>query len=81
MLKAHSIMRNMKNSRSVVPKINIQDAIKQRFESSKYEYIIAKDRNNLLVDTNIGPGQEFILDAQNTPRISSWAKSLIGGSK
>tara|TARA_Y100000994_G_scaffold237997_1_gene230130 strand:- start:118 stop:894 length:777 start_codon:yes stop_codon:yes gene_type:complete len=40
-----------------------------------------KDRKNLLVDTNIGPGQEFILDAQNTPRISMWAKSLIGGFK
>ena len=36
-----------------------------------------KDKNNLLVDTNIGPGQEFILDAKNSPRISFWAKSLI----
>ena len=36
-----------------------------------------KDKNNILVDTNIGPGQEFILDAKNSPRISFWAKSLI----
>ena len=36
-----------------------------------------KDKKNLLVDTNIGPGQEFILDAQKAPEISAWAKSLI----
>ena len=36
-----------------------------------------KDKKNLLVDTNIGPGQEFILDAQKAPEISAWAESLI----
>ena len=36
-----------------------------------------KDNKKLLVDTNIGPGQEFIFDAQEAPDISSWAKSLI----
>ena len=36
-----------------------------------------KDSKKLLVDTNIGPGQEFIFDAQEAPDISSWAKSLI----
>ena len=35
-----------------------------------------KDNKNLLVDTNIGPGQEFIFDAQEVPDISLWAKSL-----
>ena len=43
----NAIMRNMKNSRSVVPKINIQDAIKQIFDSSKEEYIVSKKRDNL----------------------------------
>jgi hypothetical protein len=36
-----------------------------------------KDNKKLLVDTNIGPGQEFIFDAQEVPDISLWAKSLI----
>ena len=44
-----TIIKHMKKNRAVIPKINIQDAIKQRFESSKYEYIIAKDRNNLFL--------------------------------
>ena len=45
----NSIIRNMKNSRSVVPKINIQDAIKQIIDSSKEEYIVSKKRNNLFL--------------------------------
>ena len=44
-----SIMKNMKNSRSVVPKINIQDAIKQIIDSSKAEYIVSKKRDNLFL--------------------------------
>ena len=39
----------MKNSRSVVPKINIQDAIKQIIDSSKEEYIVRKKRDNLFL--------------------------------
>ena len=35
-----------------------------------------KDNRKLLVDTNIGPGQEFIFDAQEVPSVSLWAKSL-----
>ena len=35
-----------------------------------------KDNRKLLVDTNIGPGQEFIFDAQEVSDISLWAKSL-----
>jgi len=45
----NSIMKNMKNSRSVVPKINIQDAIKQIIDSSKAEYIVSKKRDNLFL--------------------------------
>ena len=45
----NSIMTNMKNSRSVVPKIKIQDAIKQIIDSSKEEYIVSKKRDNLFL--------------------------------
>jgi len=45
----NSIIRNMKNFRSVVPKINIQDAIKQIIDSSKEEYIVSKKRDNLFL--------------------------------
>ena len=44
-----SILRNTRNSKAVVPKIKIQDAIKQRVESSKEEYIIGKKRDNLFL--------------------------------
>ena len=41
--------RNIRNSKAVVPIIKIQDAIKQRIESSKEEYIIGKKRDNLFL--------------------------------
>jgi len=44
-----SIIRNMKNARAVVPKINVQDAIKQIIDSSKAEYIVGKKRDNLFL--------------------------------
>ena len=44
-----SIIRNMKNSRAVVPKISIQDAVKQKIESSLNEYILGKNRGNLFL--------------------------------
>ena len=44
-----SIINNMKNARAVVPKIKIQDAIKQIIDSSKDEYILGKKRNNLFL--------------------------------
>ena len=44
-----NIIRNMKNARAVIPKIDIQDAVKQKIESSKYEYVIGKNRNNLFL--------------------------------
>ena len=44
-----SILKNMKNSRAVVPKIKIQDAVKQVIDSSKEEYILGKKRDNLFL--------------------------------
>ena len=44
-----SIIKNMKNARAVVPKIRIQDAVKQKFDSGKNEYIIGKNRDNLFL--------------------------------
>ena len=45
----NSIMKNMQNSRAVVPKIMIQDAVKQIIDSSKNEYILGKRRDNLFL--------------------------------
>ena len=42
--------RSMKFGDYYKPKINIQDAIKQRVESSKEEYIIGKKRDNFLFE-------------------------------
>ena len=44
-----SIIRNMKKAKAVVPKIDIQDAVKQKINSSLNEYILAKDRKNLFL--------------------------------
>ncbi len=44
-----SIIKNMKNSRAVVPKIKIEDAVKQIIVSSKDEYILGKKRDNLFL--------------------------------
>tara|TARA_B100000902_G_scaffold186144_1_gene178498 strand:- start:348 stop:1493 length:1146 start_codon:yes stop_codon:yes gene_type:complete len=43
------IIKNMNNTRAVVPQIRIQDAIKQIIESSKEEYIVGKKRDNLFL--------------------------------
>ena len=45
----NSIISNMRNARAVVPKIKIQDAIKQIIDSSKDEYILGKKRDNLFL--------------------------------
>ena len=45
----NSILENMKNVRAVVPKIDIQDAIKQKIDSSLSEYILGKNRNNFFL--------------------------------
>ena len=44
-----SILKNMKNARAVIPKISVQDAIKQIIDSSKEEYIVGKRRDNLFL--------------------------------
>jgi 2-C-methyl-D-erythritol 4-phosphate cytidylyltransferase/2-C-methyl-D-erythritol 2,4-cyclodiphosphate synthase len=44
-----SIIKNMKNARATVPKIKVQDAIKQIIESSKDEYIVGKRRDNFFL--------------------------------
>ncbi len=45
----NSIIKNMKNARAVVPKIKIQDAVKQKIDSSLNEYILGKNRENLFL--------------------------------
>ena len=44
-----SILFNMRNARAVVPKLKVQDAIKQIIDSSKEEYIVGKRRDNLFL--------------------------------
>ncbi|MDC0437687.1 2-C-methyl-D-erythritol 2,4-cyclodiphosphate synthase [Pelagibacteraceae bacterium] len=44
-----SIIKNMKNFHAVVPKIKIQDAVKQIIESSNEEYILGMKRDNLFL--------------------------------
>ncbi len=44
-----SIIKNMKNAKAVVPRIKIQDAVKQIIESSKNQYILGKRRDNLFL--------------------------------
>ncbi len=44
-----SILRNMRNARAVVPKIKVQDAIKQIIDSSKEEYIVGKKRDSFFL--------------------------------
>jgi len=44
-----SIIKNMRNAKAIVPKINISDAVKQRINSSQNEYIIGKNRDNLFL--------------------------------
>ena len=39
----------MKNAKAVVPKINIDDAVKQKIDSSLSEYILDKNRENLFL--------------------------------
>ncbi len=45
----NSILKNMKSARAVIPRIKVQDAIKQIIDSSKEEYIIGKKRDNLFL--------------------------------
>ena len=45
----NKIVFKMKNFKAVVPKININDAVKQKIDSSLSEYILGKNRDNLFL--------------------------------
>ena len=45
----NTIVSKMKNFKAVVPKININDAVKQKIDSSLSEYILGKNRDNLFL--------------------------------
>ena len=45
----NSIIKNMKNARAVVPKIKVQDAVKQVIDSSNAEYILGRNRDKLFL--------------------------------
>ena len=49
----NSIISGMKNSKAVIPKIKIQDAIKQIIDSSKEEYIVGKKRDNFPIESEL----------------------------
>ena len=53
-----NIIKNMKNSKAVIPTIKIQDAVKQKFDSGRYEYVVGKKRDNLFLTQT---PQAFIL--------------------
>ncbi|MAV05797.1 MAG: 2-C-methyl-D-erythritol 2,4-cyclodiphosphate synthase [Candidatus Pelagibacter sp.] len=44
-----TIIKNMKKFKAVVPTVKIHDAIKQKYDSGKFEYIIGKNRNDLFL--------------------------------
>ena len=44
-----SILTKMKNARAVVPRVLLQDAVKQIMDSSNEEYIVGKKRENLFL--------------------------------
>ena len=45
----NSILKNMRDARAVVPKIKVQDAIKQIIDSSKEEYIVGRQKDSLFI--------------------------------
>ena len=45
----NSILKNMKIAKAVIPKVKIQDAVKQIIDSSKEEYIVGKKRDDLFL--------------------------------
>jgi len=44
-----TIISKMKSYKAVIPKININDAVKQKIDSSLSEYILGKNRDNLFL--------------------------------
>ncbi len=45
----NTIINKMKSAKAVVPKININDAVKQKIQSSLSEYILGKNRDDLFL--------------------------------
>ena len=45
----NTIISKMESAKAVVPKISINDAVKQRIDTSLSEYILGKNRNNLFL--------------------------------
>ena len=45
----NTIMKKMRKAKAVVPKLDVQDAIKQKIVSSLNEYIIGKNRKDLFL--------------------------------
>ena len=45
----NTIIKKMKKSKAVVPILNVQDAIKQKIYTEKYEYIIGRNRKDLFL--------------------------------
>ncbi|MDB9784403.1 2-C-methyl-D-erythritol 2,4-cyclodiphosphate synthase [Pelagibacteraceae bacterium] len=43
------IIKSMKKYKAVIPSLKIQDAVKHKFDSGKYEYIVSKKRDNLFL--------------------------------
>jgi 2-C-methyl-D-erythritol 4-phosphate cytidylyltransferase / 2-C-methyl-D-erythritol 2,4-cyclodiphosphate synthase len=43
------IIKHAKKFKAVIPTLTIQDAIKQKYVSSKYEYFVGKDRSDLFL--------------------------------
>ena len=69
----NSILRNMGKNRAVVPKIKIQDAVKQIIDSSKEEYIVGKKRDNLfLIQLNKVFFLELVYEHQTLSQHFDW---------
>ncbi len=59
----NTIMKKMRKAKAVVPKLDIQDAIKQKIVSSLNEYIIGKNRKDLFLTQT--PQAFFIKEIYN----------------
>ena len=72
------ILTSPKHSRSMwkFPKKYFQESL-----SDQKEFFINRlswtDKENFLVNTNKGPGQEFVINSENNPKVVKWAVDLI----
>ncbi len=65
----NSIISNMRTARATVPKIKVQDAVKQIIDSSKEEYIVSKKRDNLFLTQT--PQAFFLKEIYNLHKINA----------